>query len=122
MNCAFLLRMTDISSMHPACTRGLSERNVAFYVYLLASQKNGTLYCGHTDDIARRAWQHREGQGAAFTRRNRVTRLVWYEVHDTRESAKTREYQIKKWKRAWKIRLIEETNSDWKDLFFTLNQ
>ena len=95
---------------------------MAFYVYLLASQKNGTLYCGHTDDIARRAWQHREGQGAAFTRRNRVTRLVWYEVHDTRDGAKTREYQIKKWKRAWKIRLIEGVNPDWKDLFSTLNQ
>jgi putative endonuclease len=122
MDCAFLVHMPDISSMDPHLHGGRGEENVAFYVYLLASQKNGTLYCGHTDDIARRAWQHREGHGAAFTRRNRVTRLVWYEVHDTREGAKTREYQIKKWKRAWKIRLIEETNSDWKDLFFTLNQ
>ncbi len=95
---------------------------MAFYVYLLASQKIGTLYCGHTDDISRRVWQHKEGNGAAFTRDNRVKRLVWFELHDTRESAKIREYQIKKWNRAWKIRLIEETNPDWRDLYFTLNQ
>ena len=95
---------------------------MAFYVYLLANRKNGTLYCGHTDDISRRVWQHREGRGAAFTRKYGAGRLVWYEVHDTRDSAKTREYQIKKWKRAWKIRLIEETNPDWKDLWLTLNQ
>lgn len=95
---------------------------MAFYVYLLANRKNGTLYCGHTDDIARRTYQHKEGQGAAFTRKYKVDRLIWYEMHDTREAAKTREYQIKSWKRAWKIRLVEETNPDWSDLWFTLNQ
>ena len=95
---------------------------MAFYVYILASQTNGTLYTGHTDDIAYRTWNHREGRGAAFTRKYRVKRLVWYEAHDSRESAKTREYQIKKWKRAWKIRLIEAANPDWRDLYFTLNQ
>ena len=94
---------------------------MAFYVYILASQKNGTLYAGHTDDIALRVWNHKEGRGAAFTRKHGVTRLVWYELHDTRDSAKTREYQIKKWKRAWKIRLIEEANPDWRDLYFDLN-
>ncbi|KDA02789.1 GIY-YIG nuclease family protein [Hyphomonas oceanitis] len=95
---------------------------MAFYVYIMASQKIGTLYTGHTDDIAYRTWNHREGRGAAFTRQHSVKRLVWYEVHESRESAKTREYQIKKWKRAWKIRLIEEANPDWRDLYFTLNQ
>ena len=95
---------------------------MAFYPYLLASQKNGTLYCGHTDDISYRVWMHKEGKGAVFTRKYNVTRLVWYERHDTRESAKTREYQIKKWKRAWKIRLIEARNPDWDDLYLTLNQ
>ena len=94
----------------------------AFWVYLLASQKNGTLYCGHTDDLARRVFDHREGRGSAFTRKYRVHRLVWYEPHESRESAKTREYQVKKWKRAWKTRLIERENPNWDDLYLRLNR
>jgi len=93
-----------------------------FWVYLLASQKNGTLYCGHTDDLARRVSDHREGRGSAFTRKYRVHRLVWCELHETRDAAKTREYQIKKWTRIWKIRLIEEGNPSWDDLYLRLNQ
>ena len=92
-----------------------------FYTYILASQKNGTLYTGHTDDISKRVWMHREGLGSIFTRKYGVTRLVWYELHGSRDAAKTREYQIKKWKRAWKIRLIEEQNPDWLDLYLKLN-
>ncbi|QSR20710.1 GIY-YIG nuclease family protein [Hyphomonas sp. KY3] len=95
---------------------------MAFYTYIMANRKNGALYAGHTDNLGARVLAHREGRGAAHTRKYDIKRLVWMEAHDTRESAKTREYQIKKWKRAWKIRLIEETNPDWKDLFFTLNQ
>lgn len=94
---------------------------MAFYVYLLASQKNGTLYAGHTDDLARRIFDHREGRGSAFTRRYGVHRLVWYELHEARASAKWREYRIKAWKRAWKLRLIEEMNPDWDDLYLNLN-
>lgn len=94
---------------------------MAFYVYLLASHKNGTLYCGHTDDIAFRTWNHKKGRGSVFTRKYGVTRLVWYELHGTREAAKNREYQIKKWERAWKIRMIEETNPEWLDLYNRLN-
>lgn len=93
-----------------------------FWVYLLASQKNGTLYCGHTDDLAHRVFDHRAGRGSKFTRKYRVGRLVWCEPHETRATAKQREYQIKKWKRAWKIRLIEANNPDWDDLFLRLNQ
>lgn len=93
-----------------------------FWTYLLASQKNGTLYCGHTDDLARRVFEHREGNGSVFTRKYKATRLVWCEPHETREAAKRREYQIKAWKRAWKIRLIEEQNPDWDDIFLRLNQ
>ncbi|MEO0883045.1 MAG: GIY-YIG nuclease family protein [Pseudomonadota bacterium] len=93
-----------------------------FYTYLLASQKNGTLYAGHTDDISHRIHEHKEGRGAAFTKKYNVTRLVWYERHETREGAKTREYQIKAWKRAWKIRLIEDNNPDWRDLYLELNR
>lgn len=94
---------------------------MAFYVYILASQKNGTLYCGHTDDIAARVYAHKEGRGAVFTRKYGVTKLVWYELHATRDAAKTREYQIKKWYRGWKIRLIEDHNPDWMDLYNLLN-
>ena len=93
-----------------------------FYVYILASQKNGTLYTGHTDDISKRVWAHKEGLGSIFTRKYAVTRLVWYEHHQTREGARTREYQIKAWKRAWKIRLIEERNPHWYDLYLELNR
>ena len=94
---------------------------MAFYVYILASQKNGTLYCGHTDDLSARIHAHKEGRGAAFTKKHKINQLVWYELHDTREAAKTREYQIKKWNRAWKIRMIEETNPHWMDLYNLLN-
>lgn len=92
-----------------------------FYTYILASQKNGTLYTGHTDDISGRVWAHKEGLGSIFTRKYGVSRLVWYEHHATRDAAKTREYQIKKWKRAWKIELIEAQNPDWLDLYMKLN-
>ena len=94
---------------------------MAFYTYLLASQKNGTLYAGHTDNLSERIAAHKAGRGAQFTRKHKVRKLVWFEPHETRETAKRREYQIKKWKRAWKIRLIEETNPDWRDLYPDLN-
>lgn len=94
---------------------------MAFHVYILASQRNGTLYTGQTSDLEQRIFDHRMGRGAAFTRKYRVHRLVWVEAHDTRESAKWREYRIKSWKRAWKIRLIETDNPNWEDLFLRLN-
>lgn len=93
-----------------------------FWVYLMANRKNGTLYCGHTDNLARRVFDHREGRGSAFTRKYKIQRLVWQEAHDTRETAKQREYQIKAWKRAWKIELIEAINPHWDDLYLKLNQ
>lgn len=89
---------------------------MAFWVYLVASRRHGTLYIGMTDDIVRRAWQHRTGALPGFTRRYGLTRLVWYERHETRESAFTRERQMKKWNRAWKIGLIERENLEWRDL------
>ncbi|MEO9970628.1 MAG: GIY-YIG nuclease family protein [Hyphomonadaceae bacterium] len=94
---------------------------MAFYTYLLASQKNGTLYAGHTDDLRTRVFEHKQGRGAAFTRQHNVERLVGFGVYETREAAKIKEYQIKKWKRGWKIRLIEEANPDWRDLYPDLN-
>jgi len=89
---------------------------MAFYVYILASQRNGTLYVGMTDDLVRRVWMHREGIVPGFTKQYSVTALVWYEQHNSRESAFARERQIKKWNRAWKIREIEAVNPTWRDL------
>ncbi len=95
---------------------------MAFYTYLMASQRNGTLYCGSTDNLAHRAWLHKAKAFKGFTASYNVTRLVWYEVQDSREAAFRRERRIKKWARAWKIRLIEERNPQWLDLYETLNQ
>ena len=108
----------------PACAGVCGWRDLGkpFWVYLLANRKNGALYCGHTDDLARRIFEHREGRGSAHRRKYNIHRLVWCEPQETREAAKTREYQIKAWKRAWKIRLIEEANPDWDDLYLRINQ
>jgi putative endonuclease len=88
-----------------------------FCVYILASQRNGTLYIGVTSNLIQRIWQHKQGVTDGFTKRYGVKHLVHFEVHDTSESAITREKQIKKWERAWKLRLIEENNPEWKDLY-----
>jgi putative endonuclease len=86
-------------------------------VYLLASRRNGTLYVGVTSNLVQRVWQHREGQAEGFTRRYGIKTLVWYELHDTMETAFAREKAIKEWKRAWKLALIEKTNPQWRDLY-----
>lgn len=87
-----------------------------YYVYILASRRYGTLYIGVTNDLARRLEQHRSGAVSSFTRTYRVFRLVYVEIFDDPVSAITREKQMKKWNRDWKIRLIEEKNPDWSDL------
>ena len=89
---------------------------MAFYVYIMASQRNGTLYIGQTSGIIHRAWEHREGMVPGFTSKYGVKRLVYYEVHDTREEAFRRERAMKKWNRAWKLELIERFNPGWADL------
>jgi putative endonuclease len=86
-------------------------------VYILASQRHGTLYVGVTSDLVRRVWLHRHDAVEGFSRRWGVHRLVWFEPHATMEAAITREKQLKNWHRAWKMRLIEETNSAWLDLW-----
>ncbi len=90
---------------------------MSFFVYILASRKNGTLYIGMTDDLARRVWMHREGVLDGFTKQYGVKTLVWYEVHETRETAFTRERAMKKWNCAWKIELIQRENPEWRDLY-----
>jgi len=91
-----------------------------FYVYILASKRNGTLYTGSTDDLGNRVWQHKTKAIEGFTAKYGVDKLVWCEAHDSRESAFTRERRIKEWKRKWKLNLIEASNPDWNDLYETL--
>ena len=86
-------------------------------VYLLASRRNGTLYVGVTSDLVKRIWEHRMGGIAGFSARYGVKRLVWYELHGNMIAAIEREKQLKGWRRAWKIRLIESANPDWTDLW-----
>ena len=92
----------------------------AGYVYIIASGKNGTIYTGVTSDLIKRVDEHREGLIDGFTQKYGCKLLVWFEVHDDLQEARHRELQIKEWKRAWKIRLIEEQNLDWDDLYPTL--
>ncbi len=89
-------------------------------VYIMASQRNGTLYVGVTSDLIKRVWQHRNHVIAGFTEKYDVNLLVWFEQHATMESAITREKAIKEWQRAWKIKMIEQDNLDWNDLYETL--
>jgi putative endonuclease len=86
-------------------------------VYMLASKRNGTLYVGVTSDLVQRTWHHKSNLVEGFTKRYRVHMLVWYELCGTMEAAIAREKAIKEWKRAWKIRLIEDSNPDWLDLY-----
>ena len=90
------------------------------YVYILASQPNGTLYIGVTSDLLKRVWQHKNDLVEGFTRRYGVHTLVWYESHETMESAIIREKALKEWKRSWKLELIERNNADWRDLYANL--
>jgi putative endonuclease len=90
------------------------------FVYIMASGKNGTIYIGVTSELIKRVYEHREGLIGGFTRRYKCKLLVWYEAYDDLQEARRRELQIKEWKRAWKIRLIEEANLDWHDLYPSL--
>jgi putative endonuclease len=90
---------------------------MAFYVYLVTNKRYGTLYAGVTDDLVKRIWEHSTDTRPGFTSRYRLKSLVWFEVHDSRESAFARERTIKKWNRAWKLELIEKQNSTWRDLW-----
>jgi putative endonuclease len=89
-------------------------------VYILASRRNGTLYVGVTSDLPRRVWEHRSAAVPGFTQDYAVHMLVYTEFHETMESAILREKRIKKWRRAWKLELIERDNPQWRDLYETL--
>ena len=89
-------------------------------VYVLASGRNGTLYIGVTSDLVKRIWEHKNNLAEGFTRRYNVHNLVWYELHDNMTSAIEKEKRMKEWKRDWKLKLIENFNPGWQDLYDTL--
>jgi putative endonuclease len=91
-------------------------------VYILASKRNGTLYIGVTSDLVKRIWEHKNQLVEGFTKKYHVQQLVYFERHQDMLSAITREKQLKKWNRAWKIALIEEGNPDWRDLWEVIRQ
>ena len=88
-----------------------------YFVYLLASRRHGTLYCGVTNSLLRRVFEHKTRQVPGFTAKYRVDRLVWYEPHEDVNEAISREKRIKRWRRQWKVELIEAANPDWSDLY-----
>jgi len=88
-----------------------------YFVYMLASRRNGTLYVGVSNDVLRRTWEHKNNLVDGFTKKYGVHMLVWYETYDDINVAIAREKQLKKWNRAWKIRMIEKSNSGWNDLY-----
>jgi putative endonuclease len=90
---------------------------LSYYVYLLASGKHGTLYIGVTSDLVRRVYEHKTKAAPGFSSQYGVDRLVWFETYDDPVNAIEREKKIKKWRRDWKIRLIEESNPGWDDLY-----
>jgi putative endonuclease len=88
-----------------------------FAVYILASRFRGTLYVGSTSNLVRRMWEHRNHVVAGFTHSHDVTRLVWFEFHEDFEMVRLRERWLKRWRRLWKIALVEESNPEWRDLY-----
>ena len=92
-----------------------------YFVYIMASGRNGTIYIGQTDNLLNRVFAHKSGEIKGFTQRYKCHDLVWFEVHETRESAFKRERQMKEWNRAWKLRRVEDLNPSWDDLTDSLS-
>jgi putative endonuclease len=90
---------------------------MSYYVYIIASRRDGAIYIGVTNDLVRRVYEHRSKAVPGFASKYNITQLVWFEVYDDPVSAITHEKELKKWKRSWKIQLIESQNPDWKDLY-----
>jgi putative endonuclease len=98
-------------------TVGWESRLMSYYVYILASRRDGAIYVGITNDLVRRVYEHRIKAVPGFTSRYNITLLVWFETYDDPISAITREKELKKWNRAWKVQLIEAKNPEWGDLY-----
>jgi putative endonuclease len=109
-----------VAGLVPAINESDARGMRGAYVYIMTNRPNGTLYVGVTNDIARRAYDHREGLTEGFSKRYGLKRLVWYERHETITGAIQREKTMKHWPRAWKVRLILALNPDWNDLYETL--
>ena len=99
---------------------GLIYKVKNFFVYILCNKRNGTLYTGVTSDLIKRVYEHKNNLADGFTKKYNVHNLVWYEIHEAAESAITREKQIKKWTRKWKLELIEKVNPEWNNLYDSL--
>ena len=97
--------------------RHYSKDNHQYFVYILASRRNGTLYVGVTSDLIKRVYEHKSDLVDGFTKRYAVHDLVYFEIVDNVETAIAREKQIKRWNRKWKVRVIEKMNRDWRDLY-----
>lgn len=95
---------------------------LSYFVYIMTNKAFGTLYIGVTNDLIRRVWEHKEKIIEGFTKRYGLDRLVYYEVHDSIESAIRREKQVKEWKRNWKLRQIMDMNPEWNDLYETITR
>jgi putative endonuclease len=95
-------------------------RVMPYYVYMLASKKNGVLYIGTTNDLVRRVYEHKTKPVQSFTSRYNVSLLVWFEVYDDPLNAISREKELKKWRREWKVELIEANNAEWHDLYASI--
>jgi putative endonuclease len=96
------------------------QQQKTYYIYILASKKNGTLYIGLTNDLVKRVCEHKERVVKGFTEKYHVNQLVYYEIHSSSYEAVSRERQMKKWNREWKIKLVEKTNPDWNDLYLSI--
>lgn len=95
---------------------------IMFYVYILANRKQGALYTGQCDDLIKRVFEHKTGRYGGHSAKHSINRLVWFEIHETRDSAFQRERQIKEWKRAWRLVLFAESNPNWDDLSLSLTE
>ena len=91
-----------------------------YYIYILANKRNGTLYIGVTSNLIKRVYEHKKNLVDGFTKKYSIHKLVYYEITDDIESAIRREKQLKKWNRKWKLNLIEDSNPEWRDLYFGL--
>ena len=124
MTAVFLIRHSGESRNPPKhapdSDPGEASVNKQTAVYILASKRNGTLYIGVTSDLIKRIWEHKNNMVEGFTKRYGVHQLVWYEVHESVESAIVREKRLKEWKRKWKLELIESSNPHWQDLYNTI--
>jgi putative endonuclease len=109
---------------HPGMTpiENPTIKVMAYYVYILASRKDGATYIGVTNDLVRRIYEHRTKAVSGFSSRYNITRLVWFEIYDDPVSAISREKELKKWKRSWKVKLIGAQNPEWSDLYESICQ